>query len=471
MDQALKILLLEDNVYDAELIERELHKAKLNFKTERVDTRQELLDIIPAFEPDLIISDFNMPQLNALEALELLKENNYKIPFILVTGSQTEEVAVDCIRQGANDYILKYSLTRLPSAIENVLKNHEIEKEKLKAEKQLKQSEERYRFVVENIKEVIFQTNEDGEFTFLNSAWAKITGYTNLESLQKPLTRFLHPDDRIKVFSLYQQLWHNESIDKKYEVRFEAKNGQELWFEINPQILYDQDHNIIGTFGSLRDITGQKRSERRLKASLEEKNILLKEVYHRVKNNLQVIASMLSIQNMYLEDEKMKKILEDSQNRIFSIALVHQKLYASNDLSSISVEDYFKELVGQIAGLYNDDQVEMALDIEHIKLDIDTIMPMGLITNEIITNSFKYAFRGVESPQIDLKIVHNKRNQIVFQIGDNGRGFQETPDIERPQSLGMQLINLLGSQLNAELTLENKDGVVYTFVFTAKNAK
>ena len=180
---------------------------------------------------------------------------------------------------------------------------------------------------------------------------------------------------------------------------------------------------------------------------------------------------MLSIQNMYLEDEKMKKILEDSQNRIFSIALVHQKLYASNDLSSISVEDYFKELVGQIAGLYNDDQVEMALDIEHIKLDIDTIMPMGLITNEIITNSFKYAFRGVESPQIDLKIVHNKRNQIVFQIGDNGIGFQETPDIERPQSLGMQLINLLGSQLNAELTLENRNGVVYTFIFTAKNAK
>ena len=170
MDQALKILLLEDNVYDAELIERELQKANLHFVTERVDSRDELLAKIPVFKPDLIISDFNMPQLNALEALELLQEHHYKIPFILVTGSQTEEVAVDCIRKGANDYILKYSLTRLPSAIENALKNHEIEKEKFNAETRLKQSEERYRFVVENIKEVIFQTNEDGEFTFLNSA-------------------------------------------------------------------------------------------------------------------------------------------------------------------------------------------------------------------------------------------------------------------------------------------------------------
>ena len=471
MDQALKILLLEDNVYDAELIERELKKANLNFVTERVDSRAELLAKIPVFNPDLIISDFNMPQLNALEALELLQAHDYKIPFILVTGSQTEEVAVDCIRKGANDYILKYSLTRLPSAIENVLKNHEIEKEKLNAEKRLKHSEERYRFVVENIKEVIFQTNEDGEFTFLNSAWAKITGYTNLESLQKPLTRFLHPDDRVKVFNLYQQLWHNETIEKRYEVRFEAKNGQELWFDINPQILYDQDHNIIGTFGSLRDITWQKRSERRLKASLEEKDILLKEVYHRVKNNLQVIASMLSIQNMYLEDEQMKKILEDSQNRIFSIALVHQKLYASNDLSSISMADYFRELVGQIAGLYSDEQVDMVLDVENIKLDIDTIMPMGLITNEIITNSFKYAFRGVDNPQIKLNISRNMRNQIVFKIGDNGRGFQEPPNLDRPQSLGMQLINLLSSQLNATLNLKNRNGVVYTLIFTAKKPK
>lgn len=119
MDQALKILLLEDNVYDAELITRELQKAKLNFITKRVDSRDDILEQIPLFKPDLIISDFSMPQLNAIEALELLKEYQYNIPFILVTGSQTEEVAVDCIRKGATDYILKYSLTRLPSAIKS----------------------------------------------------------------------------------------------------------------------------------------------------------------------------------------------------------------------------------------------------------------------------------------------------------------------------------------------------------------
>lgn len=470
MDQALKILLLEDNVYDAELITRELQKAKLNFITKRVDSRDDILEQIPLFKPDLIISDFSMPQLNAIEALELLKEYQYNIPFILVTGSQTEEVAVDCIRKGATDYILKYSLTRLPSAIKNALKNHEVAKEKQQAEEQLKQSEERYRFVVENIREVIFQTNEDGEFTFLNSAWETLTGYSNLESLHKPFTHFLHPDDRATVFALYQQLWHNDTIEKKYEVRFKAKNEQELWFEINPQILYDDDHNIIGTFGSLRDITRQKKSERQLKASLEEKNILLKEVYHRVKNNLQVIASMLSIQSMYLEDDQMKKILEDSQNRIFSIALVHQKLYASNDLSSISVKDYFKDLVGQIAGLYGGYQVEIVLDIDDIKLDIDTIMPMGLITNEIITNSFKYAFTGVKSAKINVNIKRNLRNQVQFQISDNGVGFQEIPDLKRPQSLGMQLINLLASQLNANLTLDNKNGVTYTLVFTAKSS-
>lgn len=469
MDQALHILLLEDNVYDAELIERELQKAALNFVTQRTDTRDEFIKHIDEFAPDIIISDFNMPQLNAIEALELLAQHNHKIPFILVTGSQTEEVAVDCIRKGANDYILKHSLTRLPSAIKNALKNQEVEREKQLAEEQLKQSEERYRFVVENIREVIFQTNEDGEFTFLNSAWETITGYTNLESLQKPFTHFLHPDDRAVVFDLYQKVWHNEDIGETYEVRFKAKDDRELWFEINPQILYDDQNNIIGTFGSLRDITAQKLSEQRLKASLEEKDILLKEVYHRVKNNLQVIASMLSIQAMYLDDDHMKKILEDSQNRIFSIALVHQKLYASNDLSSIAVDDYFKDLVGQISGLYGGYEVVIDLEVENIKLDIDTIMPMGLITNEVMTNSFKYAFAGVENARIKVEIKNNEQNQVVFRISDNGKGFQEEPNINRPKSLGMQLISLLASQLNAELTLDTKNGVTYTLVFTAKS--
>lgn len=469
MDQALHILLLEDNVYDAELIERELQKAELNFVTQRAETREDLLKYIADFKPDIIISDFNMPQLNAIEALELLEEHHHKIPFILVTGSQTEEVAVDCIHKGANDYILKHSLTRLPSAIKNALKNQEVEREKQLAEEQLKQSEERYRFVVENIREVIFQTNEDGEFTFLNSAWETITGYTNLESLQKPFTHFLHPDDRAVVFTLYQRVWHNEDISETYEVRFKAKDERELWFEINPQILYDNQNNIIGTFGSLRDITAQKLSEQRLKASLEEKDILLKEVYHRVKNNLQVIASMLSIQAMYLEDDHMKKILEDSQNRIFSIALVHQKLYASEDLSSISVDGYFKDLVGQISGLYGGYEVVIDLEVEDIKLDIDTIMPMGLITNEVMTNSYKYAFDGITDGRIKVEIKKNERNQVVFKISDNGKGFQEAPNLERPKSLGMQLISLLASQLNAELTLDNKNGVTYTLIFTAKS--
>ena len=207
--------------------------------------------------------------------------------------------------------------------------------------------------------------------------------------------------------------------------------------------------------------TGELRqTNEKLKFSLNEKDILLKEVHHRVKNNLNVIISLLSLQSKAFDNPEVLQVFENSKNRIYSIALVHEQLYQSQNFSKIKCEDYIKQLVTSLFYFYSDtyNQVDLIFDIDSTYLKVETAIPCGMIINEIVTNSFKYAFKDQQRGEIKISLKADSPQKYNLMIHDNGIGFPENFNWEETQSLGLNLVKLLSRQLDGSIQLET-DGV------------
>ncbi|MEN6291299.1 MAG: sensor histidine kinase [Methanobacterium sp.] len=218
----------------------------------------------------------------------------------------------------------------------------------------------------------------------------------------------------------------------------------------------------------------RERIENKLKKSLEEKEILLKEIHHRVKNNLQIISSLLNLQSRYINDEEMLDIYKESQNRVKSMAIIHEKLYQSEDLARIDFGDYVKSLVMDLFHSYGVDNIEPDINIRDVLLDINTAIPCGLIVNELVTNSIKHGFLAsrtrVDSQSFDkrdnIAVNITKENEIyTMSVYDNGMGFPDNLDFRHTDSLGMQLVISLTSQLRGTVELERNNGTLFRIVF------
>ncbi|HEV3205018.1 MAG TPA: histidine kinase dimerization/phosphoacceptor domain -containing protein [Gemmataceae bacterium] len=334
----LRVLIVEDQPVDAELMLLELRRADYEPDWRRVETEA---DFLTQLDPglDIILADYNLPQFSALRALDLLPARAPDTPFIVVTGSISEEVAVECMKQGATDYLLKDRLIRLGQAVTRALE-------------------------------------------------------------QKRL-------------------------------RFE-----------------------------------RKRAEEQIKASLKEKEVLLREIHHRVKNNLQIISSLLQLQSAYVESKHDLRIFRESQNRIKSMALIHQKLYQSQDLAKINLAEYIRSLARHLFQSFGIDSEAISLEIsaQEVALGIDTAVPCGLIINELITNSLIHAFPA-QKGRISIDFHRNQDNKFSLTVGDNGVGFPKTIDVRNPQSLGWQLIGALADQLGATVDITNGDPTAVTITF------
>lgn len=216
--------------------------------------------------------------------------------------------------------------------------------------------------------------------------------------------------------------------------------------------------------------TAEKELEQKnalLEKSLQEREILLKEIHHRVKNNMQVITSLLSLQSNYVSDVKIKALLRYSQYRIRSMAIIHEMLYQSKDLSRIEYGDYLKllatHLISSMKGSEN--QIELQIEARDITLNIDTAIPLGLMINEIITNSLKYGIPGDQPGTISIRIQKNKTPNYILYIGDNGIGFPENVNFRESASLGILLMHNLALQLKGNIEKERREGTHYSVSF------
>lgn len=243
-----------------------------------------------------------------------------------------------------------------------------------------------------------------------------------------------------------------------------------------------EDHHLLTTFSNQVAVAVENarlyaESESRtaqLQASLKEKEVLLKEIHHRVKNNLQVVSSLLDLQVGHLKDEQVRMVLQESQDRIQSMALIHEHLYQSHDLAKIQFDDYVNDLVTCLFHTYQvgPGGVVLKMDIDNVALDIDRAVPCGLIINELVSNSLKYAFPStakektaqVDEARIELSLHHN--HQITLLVHDNGVGLPHDFDVRKSKSLGLQLVNMLTKQLKGTLEVERNGGTTFKIAFS-----
>jgi len=235
----------------------------------------------------------------------------------------------------------------------------------------------------------------------------------------------------------------------------------------SPHPLQNKENKLLQAV--VRDITERKRNEEKIKASLEEKEVLLKEIHHRVKNNLQVISSLLRLQSRYITDPQILEMLQESQNRVQSMALVHEQLYQSADLSRIDFADYIHSLTSHLYQAYegNAKRAKLLINVTPVLLNIDTAVPCGLIINELVSNSLKYAFPGnnMGNIQIDFQNSLDNPQELCLTVQDNGIGFPKAIDFRNSGTLGLRLVCSLVRQLVGNIELENDLGTMFIIKF------
>ena len=269
---------------------------------------------------------------------------------------------------------------------------------------------------------------------------------------------------------LFRRLF--SSVRKGEYFQFEVQMGnlkRVVWWEIFMNPIFDTEGHVAEISLVAHDVTEKKKTDLEMSDSLEEKKILLKEIHHRVKNNLQVISSILNLQSSFIDDEKTLSILQESRNRIRSMAIIHENLYRTEDFSSINFSNYLHNLTTNLIASYRiQAEVKLEVDLKEIDMVLDQAIPCGLLVNELITNSLKYAWKPKEIGTITLNLSEEK-GQIILFIGDNGIGLPMEFEKMNTDTLGLQLVLTLVEQLDGELTVENKNGTKYLIKFD--NAK
>ncbi|HEY9691174.1 MAG TPA: GAF domain-containing protein [Oculatellaceae cyanobacterium] len=254
----------------------------------------------------------------------------------------------------------------------------------------------------------------------------------------------------------------------RYEVDVISANGKKITIDFSIKPVTDERGEVVMLIPEGRDISDRKQAEEEIKASLKEKEILLKEIHHRVKNNLLVVSSLLEFQAEYINNSAIIKVFEDSQHRIYSMALIHEKLYQSKNLEKINFGEYIQNLVYNLISSYNitEDRIQVEFDIDPVELNIETANPGGLIVNELVSNAFKHAFPDNRSGKMLLELHQDSSQKIILIIKDNGIGFPPDLDFRNTESLGLQLVCTLTEQLEGEISLTKEEGTAFKLTFT-----
>ncbi len=735
--KVLRVLILEDNPVDTELMERQLKKDGITFISRRVDSKSNYLKALKTFQPDLILADYKLPKFDALQALALRSKMAPQTPFIIVTGTISEATAVECMKHGADDYLLKDRLARLGEAVRHALTIHRLRSEKIAAEESLRSNELLYRTFIDSSsdmaflkddkfrhllsnrelcrfynkteKEILgkvdaelmgksaaakcrktdrqalaenrvhvseetidgrtfethkfpvklingrvgvggyirdiserkqqlgmieqsskkwfttFDTIKDGiallavdqtvmqanrafadlvnkpfkeiigkkcyelvhddrsphpqcpfrrmlkskkresmelaiaDRTFeiladpiINDAGA-ITGAVHImsditerkrivQALQESEDKFKHvfeaanvgksitlPTGEIyvnqafcdmigyKQKELQYKKWQEltpadeiEIIQKKLEPllkgltdsarfnkRYIHKNGSHIWVDVSTAMRREQTGKPLHFITTIIDITERKQAEEQIRASLLEKEILLKEIHHRVKNNLQVISGLLTLQAAQIDDERFQRMIKESQGRIWTMALIHQTLYQTGNLADIDMADYIRSLSGNL--LSSHAQIAMPptiiFNLLPLRLTIDKAIPLALIINELLTNAIKHAFPDGRPGEIRITLQERRgtacrapneetngqyekgtaRRAPTYEmtVADDGIGLPAGFDPKTQKSLGLQLVVMLVNQLGGQLAIESKGGTIVGILFNGneKNEK
>jgi PAS domain S-box-containing protein len=384
-----------------------------------------------------------------------------------------------------------------------------------RAEGALRESEERLRLAWKATRDVIWDWDIVHDLQRWSEASFEVFGWRDV--VDAPQTarwglKRVHPDDQQRVAASVREVLENPAFDHwENEYRFQRSDGSYACVLDRGFVLRDDQGKPCRMIGAMQDITERKRAEEKMQqlnqelerqvelrtqeletinarlkdelterrlaearavASLREKEVLLQEIHHRVKNNLQVIASLLRLQAATLADPAARSAFLDSQQRIHSMALAHEHLYQSRSLAHIKMAEYITSLINSLRRSYGQaaSSIQLKIQIADIELDVEQTVPIGLIISELVSNSFKYAFTPPADPAWALwvKLTNDKADKLMLEVGDNGRGIPDNVEITKPLSMGLHLVQSFVLQLNGQLTVRRRPETVFSISIPKK---
>ncbi|MEH1814236.1 MAG: PAS domain S-box protein [Nostoc sp.] len=347
--------------------------------------------------------------------------------------------------------------------------------ERQRIEEALRESEQQFRAAFHQAAVGIAHVAIDGNWLLVNQKLCDILGYT-LEELQLlTFQDITHSDDLNTNLKYVEQILADNIQTYAMEKRYFRKDNSLVWVNLTVSLMREPNGEPKYFISVVEDINERKAAQRerkqweeQIQASLLEKEVLLKEIYHRVKNNLQVISSLLNLQSAYIKDKEDLVIFQQSQQRIASMALVHEKLYQSQDLARINLGEYIQDLVASLFTAYevNEDAIALTINAEDgIFIGLDTAIPCSLIIHELVSNSLKYAFPKDSHGAINIEIKKIINNNLMLIVSDNGIGLPANFDFNKLASLGWELVDALTHQLAGSINITGSTGVECQLTF------
>lgn len=330
-------------------------------------------------------------------------------------------------------------------------------------------SEQRYKSLFEHNPNAVFSLDKHEVIVSGNDVFEQISGYSKKDIAFENFKVLLAPAEREMVKANVSKVLKGDPIE--FETVWTKKDGDMITVHLTMLPIY-VDKLIEGVFVIAEDISYQKYAEQKIKKQLEEKIYLLSEIHDRVKNNLALMSSLLQLQINFIDDSDAQQYLKSTISRFHSIAMVHGKLYQTDNFANIRMDNFIRELIAQIQKRYyrDSDNVEVEIDVDPVTLDIKQAVPSGLILNELIMNSYKFAFNGKKSGKLSVSF-NNKGDNVMANVSDNGVGLPEDFDINSNSSLGMTLIKTLTKQLKADMQIQNKVGTSISFHFESRKSR
>ncbi len=443
MGTQLRVLIVEDSEDDALLVVHELRCGCYDPVFERVDTAEAMSEALEKKTWDVIISDYVMPHFGGFEALRVLQRGGLDLPFIIISGKIGEDIAVDAMRAGAHDYIIKGNLTRLVPAIEREMREAEVRRERRRALEELRESEARYRNLVESARDIIFTISQEGKITSLNPAFEAITGWSRAEWIDKSFVPIVHPDDLSSVDEIYRRVMNGET-PQRFELRIRTKSGSyaTMEFTVTPQ-LYDE--KAISGLGIARDITERKRMEEALRrahdglemrvqertAELARSNAELEQFAYVASHDLQEPLRMISGFTRLLARRYKGKLDKSADEYIAYIvdgaARMQRMIEDLLAYSRVGTQGKSFEPTN-LEAVFDQAVTNLGVAIEHngaaVTHDpLPTVMAddsqMVQLFQNLISNGIK--FRGEEVPRVHIS-ARIKENEWIFSVRDNGIG-------------------------------------------------
>jgi PAS domain S-box-containing protein len=328
----------------------------------------------------------------------------------------------------------------------------------------MRASEARLLSIIETAPDFIITLDQGGTILFINRVQPQ---YSKASVIGSSTFDYVPHESGAKMKTALEYVFRTGQV-YEFESQGMGPHGNMAWYLSRVGPVLDKGRIVAATVCAT-DITARKNAEELVLASLREKEALLKEVHHRVKNNLQIISSLLNVQAEHLPDGSERTVFVESQNRIRAMALVHETLYRSEELAHIDLASYMEGLCNHLFRAYgvDPDRIKVELDLDSVTLDLDRAVPCGLIVNELVSNALKYAFPSGRPGHLAVGMAHCPQKGYSLAVSDNGIGLPANVEQGRPASLGLHLVRLLTKQLAGTMTIDRTHGTAFTIEFPA----